>query len=120
MSLFLVEAKDFKFVEENESRETKYKVDTQSMRLFGLRNDCAEDVHRADANRLEKISKGRNKMHEGKNVKGDNGLFGLIIGTQRAKEENKGHGENKSAASAQGEHRMHEGEKKVKGELIDY
>ena len=52
MTLFPVEAKDFHFVVENESRETKYKVDTQSMRLFGLRNDCAEDVHRADANRL--------------------------------------------------------------------
>ena len=55
MSVFPVEAKDFKFVVENESRETKYKVDTQSMRLFGFRNDCPEDVHRADANRLGKI-----------------------------------------------------------------
>ena len=54
MTLFPAEAKDFQFVVENESRETKYKVDTQSMRLFGLRNDHAEDVHRADANRLEK------------------------------------------------------------------
>ena len=54
MSLFPVETKDFQFVVENESRETKYKVDTQSMRLFGLRNDHAEDVHRADANRLKK------------------------------------------------------------------
>ena len=52
MTLFLVEAKDFQFVVESESRETKYKVDTQSMRLFGLRNDHAEDVQRADANRL--------------------------------------------------------------------
>ena len=34
--------------------KTKYKVDTQSMLFFGLRNDCAEDVHRADANRLGK------------------------------------------------------------------
>ena len=51
MTLFPVETKDFQFVVENESRETKYKVDTQSMRLFGLRNDHAEDVHRADANR---------------------------------------------------------------------
>ena len=51
--LFPVEGKDFQFVVENESRETKYKVDTQSMRLFCLRNDHAEDVHRADANRLE-------------------------------------------------------------------
>ena len=51
MSLFPVEAKDFQLVE-NESRETKYKVDTQSMRLFGLLNDHTEDVHRADANRL--------------------------------------------------------------------
>ena len=54
MSLFPLEAKDFQFVVANESRETKYKVDTQSMRLFGLRNDHTEDVHRADANRLEK------------------------------------------------------------------
>ena len=53
MTLFPVEAKDFQFVVENESRETKYKVDTQSLRLIGLRNDHAEDVHRADANRLE-------------------------------------------------------------------
>ena len=52
ISLLPVEAKDFQFVVENERRETKYKVDTQSMLLFGLRNDCAEDVHRADANRL--------------------------------------------------------------------
>ena len=90
MSLFPVEAKDFQFVVENESRETKYKVDTQSMRLFGLRNDCSEDVHRADANRLDEIAKGRNKMHEEK-VKVDNRLLGLIIGTKRAKEEkNKG------------------------------
>ena len=52
-TLFPVETKDFQFVVENESRE-KYKVDPQSMRLFGLCNDHAEDVHRADANRLEK------------------------------------------------------------------
>ena len=38
MSLFPVEAKDFQFVFGNESRETKYKVDTQSMRLFGFRS----------------------------------------------------------------------------------
>ena len=30
----------------------KYKVNTQSLRLFGLRNVHAEDVHRADADRL--------------------------------------------------------------------
>ena len=53
MTLFPVETKDFQFVVENENRDTKYKVDTQSMRLFGLRNDDAEDVHRADAARLE-------------------------------------------------------------------
>ena len=53
-TLFPAEAKDVQFVVENESRETKYKVDTQSTRLFGLRNDHAEDVHRADANRLGK------------------------------------------------------------------
>ena len=57
MTLFPVETKDFQFVVENESRETKYKVDTQSMRLFGLRNDHAEDVHRADANRLDRKNK---------------------------------------------------------------
>ena len=48
MTLFLVETKDLQFVIERESGETKYIVDTQSMRLFGLRNDHAEDVHRAD------------------------------------------------------------------------
>ena len=53
-TLFPVETKDFQFVVENENRNAKYKVDTQSMRLFGIRNDHAEDVHRADANRLEK------------------------------------------------------------------
>ena len=52
MTVFPVETKDFQFVVENESGKTKYIVDTQSMRLFGLRNDHAEDVHRADANRL--------------------------------------------------------------------
>ena len=57
-SLFPVDEKECTFVVENESTETKYIVDTQSMRLFGLCNDhamCsdrAEDVHRADANRL--------------------------------------------------------------------
>ena len=55
MTLFPVTTKDFKFVVEIECRETKYKVDTQSMRLFGLRNDYAEDVHRADADRLGEI-----------------------------------------------------------------
>ena len=50
-----METKDFQFVVENESKETKYIVDTQFMRLFGLRNDLAEDVRRADANRREKI-----------------------------------------------------------------
>ena len=50
--------KECTFVVENESTETKYIVDTQSMRLFGLCidhamcSDRAEDVHRADANRL--------------------------------------------------------------------
>ena len=54
MTLFPVEAKEFQFVVKFESRETKYKVDTQSLRLFGFCNDHAEDVHRADANRLER------------------------------------------------------------------
>ena len=55
------------------------------------------------------------KMHEGKikNVKGENRLLGLIIGTKKRKSKIKGHGENKSAASAQGEDRMHEGENKM-------
>ena len=44
MTLFPAEAKDFQFVVENESRETEYKVDMQSMRLFGLRNDHVKDV----------------------------------------------------------------------------
>ena len=53
MTLFPVETKDFQFVVENDGTETKYIFDTQSMRLVGLRNDHAEDVHRADANRLK-------------------------------------------------------------------
>ena len=67
MTLFPAEAKHFQFVVENECRETKYKVDSQSMRLFGLRNDHAEDVHRADANRLENMKdefEGRWRMEE--------------------------------------------------------
>ena len=55
MTLLPVEAKGFQFVVENVSRETKYKDDTQSMRLFGFCNDHAEDVHRADANRLDHL-----------------------------------------------------------------
>ena len=57
-TLFPVDVKECTFVVENECTETKYIVDTQSMRIFGLCNDhamCsdrAEDVHRADANRL--------------------------------------------------------------------
>ena len=47
-----METEDFQFVVENESRNTKYEVDTQSMGLFGLRNDHVEDVRRADANRF--------------------------------------------------------------------
>ena len=58
MTLFPVEAKEFQFVVENESRETEYKVDTQSLRLFDLCNDRAEDVHRADANRLGQKNSG--------------------------------------------------------------
>ena len=38
----------------NESRETQYKDNTQSLRLFGLRNVHAEDVQHVDANRLGK------------------------------------------------------------------
>ena len=71
ISLFLVEANDFQFVVENESRETKYKVDTQSMRLFGFRNDCAEDVHRADANRLGKKKKAQKLMRKNKRLRGE-------------------------------------------------
>ena len=62
-SLFPVDEKECTFVVENESTETKYIVDTQSMRLFGLCTDhamCsdhAKDVHRADANRLCKKKK---------------------------------------------------------------
>ena len=57
-TLFPVDVKECTFVVENESTETKYIVDTQSMRLFGLCKDYAmcsdraEDVPRADANRL--------------------------------------------------------------------
>ena len=64
MTLFPVEAKEFQFVVENESRETKYKVDTQSLRLFGLCIDHAKDVHRADANRLEKKSKRQRRSYQ--------------------------------------------------------
>ena len=34
--------------------ETQYKDKTQFLRLFGLRNVHAEDVHHVDANRLGK------------------------------------------------------------------
>ena len=44
MTLFPAEAKDFQFVVENESRETEYKVDIQSLRLLGLCNDQMKDV----------------------------------------------------------------------------
>ena len=44
MTLFPAETKDFQFVVENESRETEYKVDIQSMRLLCLRNDHVKDV----------------------------------------------------------------------------
>ena len=85
MSLFPVEAMDFQFAVENESRETKYKVETQSMRLFGLRNDCAEDVHRADANRLDKKKCGARRggkhafgtLTEGKCVSG--GVIAMFL-----------------------------------------
>ena len=56
--------------------------------------------------RAKKCMRGKSKSE------GRNGLLGLIIGTKRAKEENKGSRRKKSAASAQGEHRMHEGENK--------
>ena len=55
--------------------KTKYKVDTQSMLFFGLRNDCAEDVHRADANRLgekrksTKADEKNKKLREKKKVR---------------------------------------------------
>ena len=46
---------DFQFVVEIENSGTEYRVDTKSMRLFGLRNDLAEGVHRADAHRRDKL-----------------------------------------------------------------
>ena len=47
-------------------------------------------------------------------MRGENGLLGLIIGTEKERRRKmKGHGENKSAVSAQGEHRMREGENKM-------
>ena len=57
-ALFPVEASYFDFVIENDGRTTKYKLNAQSLRLFGLRNnDDAKDVHRAGANRLKKWQK---------------------------------------------------------------
>ena len=54
-TLFPVETSDLEFVIENEGRQIKYKLNAQSVRLFGLRNnDDGEDVHRAGANRLKK------------------------------------------------------------------
>ena len=54
-------------------------------------------------------------MHEGKHKisRGENGLLGLIIGTKKRRRKIMGHGENKSAASAHGENRMHEGGNKM-------
>ena len=54
MILFLADAKDFQLVVENESRESEYKVDIQSMRLLGLCNDQLKDecVH-LDISELE-------------------------------------------------------------------
>ena len=62
-ALFQSEAKDFQFVVENESGETKYKVDMQSMRLFGLCNDHAEDecVHRG----ISELKSKRRKTEDG-------------------------------------------------------
>ena len=54
----------FPFCCSNESRETQYKDNTQSLRLFGLRNVHAEDVHRVDANRLGKNMKEINEKLE--------------------------------------------------------
>ena len=51
-----------------------------------MRKDDGEKLNGAS------IAKGRNKMQEGK-IKcegAENGLLGLIIGTERAKEENEG------------------------------
>ena len=42
--LFPAEAKDFRFVVENESREKEYKVDIQSIRLLGPCTDQLKDV----------------------------------------------------------------------------
>ena len=66
---FETEAKDFKFSTFlfccHESRKTQYKVNTQSMRLFGLRNVHAEDVHHVDANRLGKKKASENPVEKG-------------------------------------------------------
>ena len=58
-TLFPVETTDFEFVVENEGRQSKYILNAQSLRLFGLRNDNAEDVRRADANCLKKDNKNK-------------------------------------------------------------
>ena len=53
-------------------------------------------------------------MHEGKKCEGRKWIIGVKNRHRKKRRRKiKGHGENESAASAQGEHWMHEGENKM-------
>ena len=50
--LFLREVSSFDFQVESKDRKVQYKLNAQSLRLFGLHRDV-NDTHRAGANRLQ-------------------------------------------------------------------
>ena len=50
--LFPTEVSSFDFQVESTGRTAQYKLDAQSLRLFGLHGDV-NDAHRAGANRLQ-------------------------------------------------------------------
>ena len=50
--LFATDASSFDFQVENSGRTVQYKLNAQSLRLFGLHSDV-NDAHRAGANRLQ-------------------------------------------------------------------
>ena len=54
--LFPTVVSSFDFQVENSGRTVQYKLNAQSLRLFGLHSD-ANDAHRADANRLQNKTK---------------------------------------------------------------
>ena len=58
--LFLTEVSLFDFQVENSGRTVQYKLNAQSLRLFGLHSDV-NDAHRAGANRLQNKTKNQRK-----------------------------------------------------------